>query len=49
MVINMIPFGGFDGAKILAGNASLYFGSLMIGGFLVYKNEQKWRNYALKL
>jgi Zn-dependent protease len=48
MMINMIPFGGFDGAKILAGNMSLYFGSLLIGGFLVYKNEQKWRTYAPK-
>ena len=48
MIINMIPFGGFDGAKVLAGNMSLYFGSLLIGGFLVYKNEQKWRNYAPK-
>jgi len=48
MMINMIPFGGFDGAKVLAGNMSLYFGSLVLGGFLVYKNEQKWKNYALK-
>jgi len=49
MAINMIPFGMFDGAKVLAGNPTLYVGSVLIGGFLIYKNEQKWKNYVQKL
>ncbi|MBN88476.1 hypothetical protein CMO95_02685 [Candidatus Woesearchaeota archaeon] len=48
MAFNMIPFGFFDGAKVLAGNPMLYWSSLIIGGFLVYKNEQKWKNYAMR-
>ena len=48
MAFNMIPFGFFDGAKVLSGNPILYWSSLIIGGILVYKNEQKWKNYAMK-
>lgn len=48
MAFNMIPFGFFDGAKVLSGNPVLYWSSLIIGGILVYKNEQKWKNYAMK-
>jgi len=44
----MIPFGLFDGAKVLAGNPSLYWGTLIMGGLLVYRNENKWKKYALK-
>tara|TARA_Y100000310_G_scaffold297141_1_gene329940 strand:+ start:799 stop:1434 length:636 start_codon:yes stop_codon:yes gene_type:complete len=48
MILNMIPFGLFDGAKILAGNPTLYIAAVAIGGFLVYQNEQKWKRYVLK-
>jgi len=48
LILNMIPFGFFDGAKVLAGSPTLYFGALIIGGMLIHKNEKKWKNYALR-
>lgn len=48
LILNMIPFGFFDGAKVLAGNSTLYFSALIIGGILINKNEKKWKNYALR-
>jgi len=44
----MIPFGFFDGAKVLAGNSTLYFSALIIGGILINRNEKKWKNYSLR-
>lgn len=46
LILNMIPFGFFDGAKVWAGNSMLYLSVVLIGGLLIYKNEQKWKNYA---
>ena len=48
LILNMIPFGFFDGAKVLAGNSTLYFSVLIIGGLLINRNEKKWKNYALR-
>ncbi len=48
LILNMIPIGFFDGAKVWAGNSALYLGALLIGGFLIYKNEKKWKNYSQK-
>lgn len=48
LILNMIPFGFFDGAKVLAGNSTLYFSVLIIGGILINNNEKKWKNYALR-
>ncbi|RZD30425.1 MAG: hypothetical protein CXT77_04665 [uncultured DHVE6 group euryarchaeote] len=48
LILNMIPFGFFDGAKVLKGNPTLYLAVVLIGGLLIYKNEQKWKNYAQK-
>lgn len=48
LILNMIPFGFFDGAKVLAGSPTLYFSTLIIGGMLIHKNEKKWKNYALR-
>jgi len=48
-ILNMIPFGLFDGAKVLAGNPYLYFGFAVISGLLIYKNEKKWKKYVRRL
>ena len=48
LILNMIPIGFFDGAKVLAGSPTLYLGAVIIGGALIYSNEKKWKNYALK-
>ncbi|MBT5274875.1 hypothetical protein HOH11_02085 [Candidatus Woesearchaeota archaeon] len=46
LILNMIPFGFFDGAKVLKGNPTLYLSVVLIGGLMIYKNEQKWKNYS---
>ncbi len=48
-MLNMIPIGFFDGAKVLAGNPYLYLGFALIAGVSIYKNEQKWKNYIARL
>lgn len=48
LILNMIPIGFFDGAKVLAGSPTLYLSAVFIGGMLIYKNEKKWKNYALR-
>ena len=48
LILNMIPFGFFDGAKVLAGSPTLYFSALIIGGMLINRNEKKWKNYSLR-
>ena len=46
LILNMIPVGFFDGAKVLKGDPMLYLGAVFIGGFLIYRNEKKWKNYS---
>jgi len=46
LILNMIPISFFDGAKVFAGNPTLYISALLIGGLLIYKNEKKWKNYS---
>ncbi len=42
-ILNMIPIGIFDGAKVLSGNPMLYFSFAAISGSLIYINEKRWK------
>lgn len=48
-ILNMIPIGIFDGAKVLAGSPTLYIGFAVLSGFLIYRNEKKWKRYVSSL
>lgn len=46
LILNMIPIGIFDGAKVLSGAPMVYLGSVVLGGTLIYWNERKWKRYV---
>lgn len=48
-IFNMIPIGIFDGAKVLHGAPITYLSFVVIGGLLIYKNEQRWKKYIKSL
>jgi len=48
-ILNMVPLGFFDGAKVFEGAPFLWLGFAVIGGLLIYRNEKRWKKYVKSL
>ena len=48
-IFNMLPFGIVVGGKVLHGAPIIYLSFTVLGGLLIYKNEQRWKKYIKDL